>query len=72
MRYIFGECEFDTERYELRRTGQVVALAPMALRVLAYLVQHPGQALAKSALLQAFWPGAAARRATGNTRCGIV
>ena len=43
MRYVFGECELDTERYELRRRGQVVALEPLALRVLAYFVQHAGQ-----------------------------
>src|SRR5215475_15223046 len=59
MRYVFGECELDTERYELRRRGQVVALEPLALRVLAYFVQHPGQAVAKGDLFQAFWPGAA-------------
>src|SRR2546427_5301129 len=60
MRYIFGECELDTERYELRRRGQVVALEPLALRVLAYFVQHPGQAVATGYLFQAFWRGAAA------------
>src|SRR5262249_51362092 len=59
MRYVFGECELDTERYELRRRGQVLALEPLALRVLAYFVQHPGQAVAKGDLFQAFWPGAA-------------
>src|SRR5712691_11296441 len=59
MRYVFGECELDTERYELYRRGQVVALEPLALRVLAYFVQHPGQAVAKGDLFQAFWPGAA-------------
>jgi class 3 adenylate cyclase/DNA-binding winged helix-turn-helix (wHTH) protein len=59
MRYVFGECELDTERYELRRRGQVVALEPLALRVLAYFVQHPGQAVAKGDLFQGFWPGAA-------------
>src|SRR5262249_49061063 len=59
MRYVFGECELDTERHELRRRGQVVALEPLALRVLAYFVQHPGQAVAKGDLFRAFWPGAA-------------
>ena len=59
MRYVFGECELDTTRHELRRRGQVVALEPLALRVLAYFVQHPGQAVAKGDLFQAFWPGAA-------------
>src|SRR5215510_973788 len=59
MRYVFGECELDTERYELRRRGQVVALEPLALRVLAHFVQHPGQAVAKGDLFQGFWPCAA-------------
>src|SRR2546426_7054408 len=59
MRYVFGECELDTERYELRRRGQVVALEPLALRVLAYFVQQPGQAVAKGDLFETFWPGAA-------------
>jgi len=59
MRYVFGECELDTERHELRRQGQVVALEPLALRVLTYFVQHPGQAVAKGDLFQAFWPGVA-------------
>src|SRR5262245_58879382 len=58
MRYVFGECELDTERYELRRRGQMVTLEPLALRVLAYFVQHPGQAVAKGDLFQGFWPGA--------------
>ena len=35
MRYVFGECELATERYVLRRRDQVVALEPLALRVLA-------------------------------------
>jgi class 3 adenylate cyclase/DNA-binding winged helix-turn-helix (wHTH) protein len=49
----------DTTHHELRWRGQVVALEPLALRVLAYFVQHPGQAVAKGDLFQAFWPGAA-------------
>src|SRR5690242_8303824 len=58
MRFLFGECELDTERYELRRAGQALALEPKAFRVLAYLVQRPGQAIAKHDLFEAFWPGA--------------
>jgi DNA-binding response OmpR family regulator len=59
MRYVFGECELDTERYELRRQGQVVVLEPLALRVLTYFVQRPCQAVAQGDLFQAFWPSAA-------------
>jgi len=57
MRFVFGECELDMERYELRRAGRVITLEPKAFRVLAYLLQHHGRAVAKRDLLQAFWPG---------------
>ena len=57
MRFVFGDCELDTERYELRRAGQVVALEPMALRVLAHLLRQSGRAVTKQDLLQTFWPG---------------
>ena len=57
MRFVFGDCTLDTERYELRRSGQVVALEPRAFRVLAYLLRHAGRAVAKQELLQACWPG---------------
>jgi DNA-binding winged helix-turn-helix (wHTH) protein len=57
MHFVFGECTLDTERYELRRAGQVVPLAPQAFKVLVYLVQHHGRAVGKQDLLQAFWPG---------------
>ena len=57
MRFVFGDCDLDTERYELRRAGQVVALEPRAFRVLAYLLRHAGRAVAKQALVQACWPG---------------
>jgi class 3 adenylate cyclase/predicted ATPase len=57
MRFVFGNCDLDTERYELRRAGQVVALEPQALRVLTYLLRHAERAVAKQELLQACWPG---------------
>jgi DNA-binding winged helix-turn-helix (wHTH) protein/tetratricopeptide (TPR) repeat protein len=56
MRFVFGDCTLDTERYELRRAGQVIALEPRAFRVLAYLLRHTGRAVAKQELLQACWP----------------
>ena len=56
MRFVFGDCELDTERYELRRAGQVVSLEPMAFRVLVYLLRHHGRAVAKSDLVKACWP----------------
>src|SRR5262249_9623948 len=60
MRFLFGEYALDTERYELQRAGHPVLLEPKALKVLTYLLQHHGRAVAKQALVQAFWPGTAA------------
>jgi WD40 repeat protein/DNA-binding winged helix-turn-helix (wHTH) protein len=57
MHFVFGDCELDTERYELRRAGHAVALEPKAFRVLAHLLRHHGRAVAKQDLLQEFWPG---------------
>ena len=56
MRLAFGDCMLDTERYELRRAGQGIALEPRAFRVLAYLLRHAGRAVAKQELVQACWP----------------
>ena len=57
MRFVFGGYTLDTERYELRWAGQVVALEPRAFRVLVHLLQHAGRAVSKQALVQACWPG---------------
>ena len=56
MRFLFGDCELDIERYELRRAGQTVALEPKAFKVLTYLVQRHGHAVVKDDLCQEFWP----------------
>ena len=60
MRFLFGDCELDIERYELRRAGQTVALEPKAFKVLTYLVQRHGHAVVKDDLCQEFWPGTSA------------
>ena len=62
MRFAFHQCELDTDRYELRRAGQVMPLEPKAFRILVYLVQRAGRAVAKQELIREFWPGAAGDR----------
>ena len=56
MRLVFGDCDLDTERYELRRAGRSITLEPEVFKVLAYLLQQAGRAVAKHDLLEAFWP----------------
>jgi DNA-binding winged helix-turn-helix (wHTH) protein len=57
MRFVFGDCDLDTERYEFRRAGRSIALEPKVFKVLTYLLQRAGRAVAKHDLLEAFWPG---------------
>ncbi len=38
MRYVFANCEFDTQGCILRRSGQDVPLRPKVFRLLVYLL----------------------------------
>ena len=40
MIYAFGAYTLDTDRYELRQAGELCALEPHAVDILAYLLQH--------------------------------
>lgn len=56
MRYVFGDYELDTQRYELRHAGTPCALEPQAFNVLLYLVQHRDRVVPKDELLEHIWP----------------
>lgn len=86
MIYVFGECELDLTRFELRRRGAVVKVEPKTFDVLAYLVRCADRVVSKDELLDAVWPGqavsesvlpkgiTAARRAVGDgrTAAGVI
>ena len=55
MRYVFEDCELDTEAYELRRAGEPVQLQPQVFEVLAHLVRHAGRLVTKEELLDGIW-----------------
>ena len=50
MRYVFGDCTLDTERYELRRAGVWIPLRPKVFQLLAYLITHQGRVVLKDEL----------------------
>ncbi|WP_313920251.1 winged helix-turn-helix domain-containing protein [Tahibacter sp.] len=58
-RYEFGEFVLDVGRQRLSRSasGEVVPLAAKAFDMLAFLVEHAGEALDKETLLRTLWPG---------------
>jgi eukaryotic-like serine/threonine-protein kinase len=57
--YCFGEFTLDLETGVLRRGGEEVALRPKSFCTLTYLVEHHGELVPKSALINAIWPDTA-------------
>lgn len=55
MSYTFGDCELDTERYELRRSGRLCSVEPQVFDVLAYLVANRTRVVTKVELLDNVW-----------------
>jgi pimeloyl-ACP methyl ester carboxylesterase/DNA-binding winged helix-turn-helix (wHTH) protein len=55
VRYRFEGYELDTDRYELRRGSELVALEPQVFGVLAYLVEHADRVARKEDILAAVW-----------------
>ncbi len=52
----FGLFEFNPQAGELRKQGLKVKLGPQACKVLALLLEHPGQARTREELRQRLWP----------------
>ncbi len=80
MPIFFGECVFDPEARELRRSGAVVPLSPLALDLLRILLQARPRAVPQNELKDRLWPDSLVgrtslarlvtevRKATGDTR----
>ncbi|HWD58432.1 MAG TPA: tetratricopeptide repeat protein, partial [Stellaceae bacterium] len=79
MRFEFGDHVLDTERRELRRGGEPVALEPQVFDLLVYLAQHRDRVVSRDDLVAGVWGGRivsdsaittrinAARRAVGDS-----
>ena len=79
MRYHFGVHTLDLQRFELRRSGEVIPLRRKAFDLLAHLLTHCDRVVSRQELLDALWPDqivsdgvldsclATARRALGDS-----
>ena len=59
MRYLFEECLLDTDRHELRRGTDLVAIEPQVFDLLVHLIQHRDRVVSKDELLASVWHGRA-------------
>jgi DNA-binding winged helix-turn-helix (wHTH) protein/Tfp pilus assembly protein PilF len=54
--YAFGPFELDSDQLLLSVDGAPLALGPKVVETLLALIEHPGEVLSKSALLDRVWP----------------
>ncbi len=54
--YRLGEFEIDLDTFELFRNGDRIDLQEKPLRVLAMLLERPGELVSRAALQQRLWP----------------
>lgn len=64
MTYVFDAFEVDTERFELRRNGDVQPIEPLVFDLLGYLVRHANRVIGRDELVEQVWEGRSVSDAT--------
>jgi DNA-binding winged helix-turn-helix (wHTH) protein len=57
MIYQFGDCELDTDRFEMRRSNVAQPLEPQVFDLLRFLVEHPDRMISRDEIFEAVWKG---------------
>ena len=57
MVFSFGDHVLDTDRRELRRGAELIALEPQVFDLLVYLVRNRGRVVSKDDLIDGVWGG---------------
>lgn len=55
MRYHFGDFVLDTGRFDLRRSGQQVAVEPKVLKLIQFLIENRDRTVPRAELLRHLW-----------------
>ena len=61
MRYLFEDYAFDTDRRELHRGADLVAIAPQVFDLLDYLIRNRERVVSKDDLISAVWADASSQ-----------
>ena len=72
MTLVFADCEINSDRRELHRTGRSTHLEPQVFDLLVHLVRHRNRVVSKEELIRAVWDGRAISDDTLTSRveCG--
>jgi TolB-like protein/Tfp pilus assembly protein PilF len=68
LRYLFENYAFDTDRRELHRGSDVVAIAPKVFDLLDFLIRNRERVVSKDDLINAIWNGRSVSDAALTTR----
>lgn len=68
MRYLFMDCELDTEAHELRREGTVQSIQPQVFDLLRHLVSNPDRLITRDELIERIWGGRIVSEAAIDSR----
>jgi DNA-binding winged helix-turn-helix (wHTH) protein len=68
MIFVFGDCEIDVARRELRRGGSPCHVEPQVFDLLVHLITHRDRVVDKAELLDAVWGGRAVSESTLTSR----
>jgi TolB-like protein len=68
VRYFFENFSLDTDRRELRRGTDVVAIAPQVFDLLGYLIGHRERVVSKDDLISTIWQGRVVSEVALTTR----
>jgi TolB-like protein/tetratricopeptide (TPR) repeat protein len=72
VRYFFEGFSLDTDRRELRRGSDVIAIAPKVFDLLGYLIGNRERVVSKDDLINAIWQGRAVSDVALTTRLNAV
>ena len=64
MVFSFEDIEIDTQRFELRRGGELVSTEPLIFDLIVHLVQHADELFSRDDLITAVWQGRVVSDAT--------
>jgi DNA-binding winged helix-turn-helix (wHTH) protein len=64
MRYLIGQFEVDSDRYELRRDGSVEAVEPLVFNLILFLARNPNRVISRDEVIEAVWSGRTVSDAT--------